>query len=136
MERPITSYYKAPIFSAKVKAARARQQRRERNNVLDVSRLCPHGYRKYSFCLDCTPSSACPCGSKKHRKYCCENEQWNKFGRKQADEQPAAASEPAPAPAPAPEPAKKMHKVMVGAVEMMVEHGATMTIAGVPITFH
>ena len=34
-----------------------------------------------------------------------------------------------------PEPAKKMRKVMVGAVEVMVEDGATLTIAGVPISF-
>ena len=133
MEKYITINGEDP----KVRAARSRQLRR--NKSKPFGSLCAHGYAKTSFCLDCTPSSACRCGSKKHKYYCCDA-RWNAFGRNKADKQPApvAAAEPPAAaaePPAAPEPAKKMRKVMVGTVEIMVEDGATMTIAGVPITF-
>ena len=71
--------------------------------------------------------------------YCCERlKSWNQFGR---NKELKKAEAPAPAPtetaaAAEPEPATKMQKVMVCGVEIMVENGATVTIAGVPITFN
>ena len=126
MEKPIESYY-----TPEVRNARERESRRKKKRKIV---LCPHGYTRRSACLKCTPSNACACGSKVHRIYCCERGHWNAFGRNSFGGKEAQKSAPA-APAPAPEPAKKMRKVTVGAVEMMVEDGATLTIAGVPITF-
>ena len=75
-----------------------------------------------------------------HRRYCCDRGRWNGFGRKPPNAQNGQNTQnetaaPAPAETAAPAPAKKMRRVTVGAVEMMVEDGATLTIAGVPITF-
>ena len=103
------------------------RQRTQRRLKREKGYLCPHGYIKPSYCLQCSPENICVCGSGSHRRYCCANQRWNKFGRNKQT-QPAAA-------APAPEPAQKMRRVMVGAVEVMVEDGATLTIAGVPISF-
>lgn len=167
MERPIESYYTGSARNAKNARERDRRDKVKQKkrwegikNTHTKKRkyvLCEHGYMKHAFCLECTPSNVCACGSKIHRNYCCEKGTWSNFGRNKEPKKSAAAAEPEPAPAPVapaqmsqkayvlannaepaprPEPAKTMRKVMFGEVEMMVENGATMTIAGVPITFN
>ena len=77
-----------------------------------------------------------------HRRYCCKKGEWGLWNKPTQGNQssvahcfPAEPAKPAEPAAPA-APANKMRRVMVGPVEIMGEDGATVTIAGVPITFN
>ena len=141
-------------------AVRVAQSERQRQNKLQKREkepqslkftMCKHKYAKPSYCLQCSPWNACACGSKRHKRFCCEKNGWNQFGKtSQQQNSPAASAtstepakffEPAksakPQPAVEPEhaaPAQKMRKVVIGNTELQVENGATLTIAGISVT--
>ena len=145
-------------------AVRVAQGERQRQNKLQKREkepqslkftMCKHKYAKPSYCLQCSPWNACACGSKRHKRFCCETK-WNEFGRKSKQQnspasatstEPAEVAKPAkffepaesaePQPAVEPEhaaPTQKMRKVVIGNTELQVENGATLTIAGISVT--
>lgn len=124
------------------------------------SKLCAHGYRFRYYCISCSPENACPCGSNKHFKSCCEHlrqkqlkhfttfskhcfknkvfegSQFEKDIHQLTYSQGNSSSVQPPPPPPlssSSEPVKKMQKVILGGVEMQVEEGSTMTIGGVSV---